>query len=290
MKFIYSISFLLFSCFILRGQPPTFSPIGTKWGYSYSSFLGSGGLIKEAVGDTVIKGRICRKFINTDRGVTCGGPTCLPFLRTSVSFIAQSQDSIFLFQPWDSTFRFMYHFHSQVGDTMTTQFNTNTQLKYVCMRVSDTLLGGTLLKKWQFIQICSRNNTFPIILLEKVGAFQSPTILPNACLSDDTYYGTCSFQSGHINFQGTNCITATDETTLSKGVELSPNPASTFLKIESSFIFSDYKIVDMNGKTHQIHAYTEGEQIDISKLTAGIYFLQLIDNKGFVIIKRFIKL
>ena len=266
MKFVYTLSILLFFPILLRGQSPTFSPIGTKWGFSYFYFSGSGSLIKEAVSDTVIRGRTCRKFINTDIGYNCAGPSCLPFKRTFVSFIAQSQDSIFLYQPRDSTFRFMYHFHSQVGDTMRPLLYANPDLKYVCVRVVDTLFGGMTLKKRLFSQTCppfSRTNY--VTLLEKVGALNSPEGLYNTCLSDDTYYGMCSFQSENIYFQGTNCITSTRETTFSVAVKISPNPTSSFLNIESNHPFLRYKIIDMQGKVHVLRPYTEGVPIGVSQ-------------------------
>lgn len=287
MKIYYCLSIFLFSCFLLRGQSPTFAPIGSKWGYGYSALSGYGDYMKEAVGDTVIKGRICRKFKTANRELSCGPMPCAsPVLNVSSAYIAQSQDSIFQYQQRDSSFVFLFHFHAQVGDTLTTK-GYSTTLKFVCSRVVDTVFGGATLKKWEFRQSCARYDRI-VILLEKVGVLNRPFDLPNMCVSDDTYYGLCSFKSGNINFQGTSCITSTAENALSEGVTISPNPASTFLKIDTNHPFLTLKIVDLIGKIRQIRPYTEGSLWDISDLSTGVYFLQLTDDKGQKAIKRFV--
>lgn len=292
MKSVYTLSIFFFFPILLRGQSPTFSPIGTKWGYTYQYVTGFGDYMKEAVSDTVIKGRICRKLLITNRSYSCGGPTCVPYTTKTATFIAQNQDSIFVFQPWDSTFKFMYHFHSQVGDTLTVPINATTPLKYVCKRVTDTLIGGGTLKKWEFNQICPQFvNTYRIILLEKIGPLNTPISLPNTCLIDgDAAYVMCSFKGENINFQGTNCITSTHETTLSDAVKISPNPTVSFLNIESNHTFLRYKIMDMQGRVHVLGAYTEGGQIDVFSLPQSVYLLQLVDKEGQSVIKRFVKL
>ena len=240
MKIFYSISISLFLAIILRGQSPTFAPIGSKWGYTYSAFASRGDYIKEAVGDTVIKGRICRKFKTTAKIIDCiGGPTCLPE-RVSIraEFIAQRQDSIFYYDQTDSSFAFIYHFHAQVGDTMTV-VNYRTIFKYVCTRSVDTIFGGVTLKKWQFKSVCNSpsNSNYPIILLEKVGALASLFGMENTCVIAEMGYSLCSFKSENVNFQRPVCITTTAENTLSDAVQISPNPANSALTIASNHSF-----------------------------------------------------
>lgn len=289
MKILYSISIFIFSALVLRGQSPTFAPIGTKWGYSYSGPFGLGAYFKETVGDTTIMGRVCRKLNTTQLDYHCTG-SCTTFTYNSLAFIYQSQDSIFLFS--NGRFNFLYHFHAQVGDTLKGKLNIQSDTsKFVCRRVSDTIFGGTTLKKWVFNEVCRQFvNTAEFILLEKVGALNQPLGFESNCGFDGSYYTLCSFKSATTNFQSPNCITSTAENTLSDAVQISPNPAHTYLSVASNHPFVTTKIVDITGKILKIRLYTEGSSLNISDLPTGVFLLQLMDDKGRTAVKRFVKL
>ena len=293
MKIIYFISIFLFLAIVLRGQSPTFAPIGSRWGYTYSDQSSRGDYMKEAVSDTLIKGRICRKIKITSKLMFCV-PMCGPVTTsTYFTFIAQSQDSVFTSNASGDKLEFLYHFNARVGDTMAVPSNRSaTNLKYLCTRLVDTIFGGVTLKKWQFKSICDRPNSsdYPIILLEKVGALKRPFNMESTCVIDEFGYGLCSFKSDNVNFQSPNCITSTVENTLSDAVQISPNPAHTYLNVASNHPFVTTKIVDMTGKILKIRSYTEGSSLDISDLPTGIFLLQLMDDKGRTAVKRFVKL
>jgi hypothetical protein len=291
MKSQLLIVFALFSCFLLRGQSPTFSPIGTKWGYSYQHTFGHGKYVKEAIADTLINGRICRKFntINYD--------TYFNKIYTGSAFIAQSRDSIFQVEPTTGSLSFLYHFHCQVGDTLKPAgCCSSLSLGYLCTRTSDTLIGGVNLKKWQFKQLCTAHpfdttsRPFNHILLEKIGVLNMPFQFVSTCYIDYSDYIMCSFKDANINIQSTGCVTATNETNGSDALSISPNPTHSVLNIASNQPFSTYKIIDLTGKTLEMRSYTEGGQIDVSNLKSGIYLLKMTDKNGQISIKRFVKL
>ena len=292
MKILYSISLFLFSTLVLRGQSPTFAPIGSRWGYTYSDQISRGDYMKEAVSDTLIKGRICRKIRITTKLTFCV-PMCGQMtISTNIKFIAQSQDSIFSCDASGDNFELLYHFRARVGDTMTVpNYRSSTNLKYLCTRLVDTIFGGATLKKWEFTSVCvpTRSGNYPIILLEKVGALKRPFNMESTCVIDELGYNLCSFKSDNVNLQSPNCITFTAENTLSDAVQISPNPAHTYLNVASNYPFVTTKIVDIAGKVLQNRFYTEGSALDISDLPTGAFLLQLIDDSGHTAIKRFVK-
>lgn len=77
------------------------------------------------------------------------------------------------------------------------------------------------------------------------------------------------------------------EELLEKVFELYPNPTTGTLHIDSNFQeIKQLKVFNSQGK--EVKVKFDIESIDVSKLTSGVYFTQIVINKG-VVIKRFIK-
>lgn len=283
-QLLFSLLFGVCSLTSVLAQSPTFSPIGSKWGFSYQSSFSFGDFQKEAVSDTTIAGRICRKFNTIDRSYLCA-PSCSSRQIQGTAFIAQHQDSIFLYNAQQNNFVFLFHFHAQVNDTMLSK-----QLKYVCMRVGDTLFGGVRLRKWEFKQVCPQFlNTAPLLLVEKVGALNSDWGLPNTCLIDNIYHTLCYFSQSTILFQRNNCISNIEAANLSSNINIAPNPVRFNLTIESTHHFDIIRIFNTQGQLVLQQLFQNGQDIDVSSLSNGIYFLSLLDKDGKSATKRFIK-
>ncbi len=80
-----------------------------------------------------------------------------------------------------------------------------------------------------------------------------------------------------------------DELELQESVSVFPSPAEDFLQLDgdlSNFI-GKVSIYDMSGR--QVSSLELSNKIDISKLTGGVYFLELKGRNGQQIIKRMIK-
>lgn len=66
-----------------------------------------------------------------------------------------------------------------------------------------------------------------------------------------------------------------------------PNPAKEFLRIDNYSNYNKYKIVDVNGIVLKT-GYVSGE-INVGKLTSGMYFLRLYDHNNIIENYKFIK-
>lgn len=63
-----------------------------------------------------------------------------------------------------------------------------------------------------------------------------------------------------------------------KEFKIYPNPSDNVIKITSEYSFSEVKIYSINGKL--LKTSLSSEQIDISNLSTGIYFVEAISEKG----------
>lgn len=70
--------------------------------------------------------------------------------------------------------------------------------------------------------------------------------------------------------------------------EISPNPASDFVTITSSRSVNSVEISDANGRRMNSSGLTDN-RIDVSSLSAGIYFLRIHFKDGLITTKRIIK-
>lgn len=80
-----------------------------------------------------------------------------------------------------------------------------------------------------------------------------------------------------------NYTTSIDENELQNTFNIYPNPASTYLQINTNFQ-SNNNTVEIFNQTGQIVAReninASNSSIDISNLAAGIYIISLVDNNG----------
>lgn len=77
---------------------------------------------------------------------------------------------------------------------------------------------------------------------------------------------------------------STSNNVLDKGIRVYPLPANDYVKIMTTLNINSLVIYDLMGKK-MIHKYVDFEQIDISHLHSGIYFLKIITNQGRIIKK-----
>jgi hypothetical protein len=276
------ITFTLSVCFFTLLNAQTFAPIGTKWGYNFATAGGGGSFYLESVGDTVIQGKTCRKLASKTVNVIC--PTCQwTTLGTRVFY--EANDS--LFAVYNTGFTFLFSYRLAIGDTLKLRNNQN----YVLVRKVDTLISGQTLKKWQMRSICSDPRYGKLLsdFVEKIGDMNGYIGLNYYCFSDPEYIQLCSFSLNNIQINGFCQFTNTREVLSQNAVSLSPNPAFNSLKIETKHPFQQLKIYDSVGKMFQNGFYTEGGVLDISALPKGLFILQLTDNVGLVVNRKFIK-
>ncbi len=101
------------------------------------------------------------------------------------------------------------------------------------------------------------------------------------CKENDQYYfgGDFNFNNNepltHVAyFQITD--TRINENHQTKSLQLSPNPAKGFVKVVSTNTVSHLSIYNTYGQLIQYHQQLNSDVIDISELSAGVYFLQAV--------------
>ena len=72
-------------------------------------------------------------------------------------------------------------------------------------------------------------------------------------------------------------------------VNLSPNPATTQVHVESPIQIEQYKLTNTNGTTMQSGVLDASHSIDISQLLPGLYFLQLQLENGQTVTKKLVR-
>ena len=113
--------------------------------------------------------------------------------------------------------------------------------------------------------------------------FYIPTQSGNYSVQVTTDFG-CQSESTPFNF----VVTSTTKLAFDQTIHLFPNPTNAILNIESSTPIESGKIYNAQGKTIQ-HIQSNLNQIEISDLKSGIYFLEIKVNKGSQVLK-FIKI
>ena len=76
--------------------------------------------------------------------------------------------------------------------------------------------------------------------------------------------------------------------TVNKSIDISPNPSSNYLNVDSKFINSNYKIISMNGSTTQT-GIINGNRIEIKDLTTGTFIIMIKDRIGNINTAKFLK-
>ena len=81
-------------------------------------------------------------------------------------------------------------------------------------------------------------------------------------------------------------ISSTKETPLNDKISITPNPATEFIKIQTTFDITKTEVIDRNGK---IILTSIEKEIDISGLTMGMYFLRITNSQNQQHHTKFIK-
>ena len=103
---------------------------------------------------------------------------------------------------------------------------------------------------------------------------------------EQTICGNVSYDTVTVIVYGTGIENYTKD---SKGIIMYPNPTTNTLNIESSTKFSQLLISDVLGNVViRQQVYNMAVSVDVSGLGKGLYFVNLVSEKGFVV-KKFLK-
>jgi hypothetical protein len=94
----------------------------------------------------------------------------------------------------------------------------------------------------------------------------------------------------YIAINSNECfVTSTIEEELENFV-VYPNPVSNVLNIQNSQLIESIQIVDWIGKGYPFNIESGSDQIDISSLQPGVYYLKIKGSSGKALTKKFVKL
>jgi PKD repeat protein len=111
----------------------------------------------------------------------------------------------------------------------------------------------------------------------------------------NTYTTTGNYTVELTTYSTNTCFTSTTTQTInvtitgienrsnSTEIKIYPNPANNYIEIETTLQYSSIKIIDLTGKT--IKQTTLKSKIDVSNLTNGIYFIQIIGKRNTIMQK-----
>lgn len=270
-----------------------FAPVGAKWyfneDYAWSNNIGF--ITYESIGDTIINNLSCR-IIYKDKSSCCipGGN----------HFLHQSNDSIFLYNPTTETFDLIIDFSAEIGDSWILNTNPDGYLfsdSVTCLvdsisffyySASDSLkiLHVTLESPEYFISYFGDTiyyiATYEII--QKIG-FRSAILLKDCIrFCDGNFDGNIrcyeDFEVGLITFSSVDCdYTPIENVNFNDEISTYPNPAREKIFIEAPDLKLDnITLYSLEGS--QILIPINNNEVDVSSLDMGIYFLRIQTKKG----------
>jgi len=272
-----------------------FAPMGATWHYSSGGFMSNTYYpVKiESLKDTIIMGIECRKTTAREN-----------FGFNNANYVYSSSNKVYLFDSHQQQFVKIYDFNLNTGDTLRFRlyfFNTlDTISGYIIDSTGSTVINGKTLKV-QYTHNIMQFNPYPNYIMggkmiEGVGSDfflfpqyinQDPLTTLLRCYSDTSigYYNT-----GIVS----NCdsiITNVKEEYITDYIQVFPNPSTNSITFNTG-MFKDFKLRIFNaiGQTVlQKQLTSSNTTLNIQSFQQGMYYYQLINEKGKVISGKFLK-
>ena len=284
---ILGIAFLQF--FLLTHlSAQEFAPVGATWIFpeSYWIIPVPGIVIYTSTGDTTIQNKPAR-IINKDHNTCYGGG--------GDYYFHQSNDSIFRYDPYVEEFELAFIFNASVGDRWTIyepiQWGTHDSMQcivdsisYIEISPTDSLrVQHVRLQPFEFYIIDGDTVFFhqKDIIIERIGFRTAISAVEWWTICDGNFEGEIRCyedeEVGLINFSDVDCFyVSTEEPEKTLPVHVYPNPASSHLYFDAKGHQISYvEIIDNKGR--RVKVIEAGfEQIDISELPSGVYFVKIV--------------
>ncbi|MCK9422691.1 MAG: T9SS type A sorting domain-containing protein [Bacteroidales bacterium] len=276
--------FIILTVISIQTVAQEFAPIGAKWTYDQGTFnpdLTTYQTI-ESISDTMINGIPCKKLMKISR--LSGIPD------TSYLYAYSVTDSVFFFAGND--FHLLYDFSALPGDTITLGFYTTyngSPLKMVIDSTGTININGQI-KTLQYVS-CGDGIIieFGGIVIDGIGNihFMFPRLDlsldgPLRCYEDTNtglFINPYHYNNGW-NFQDCDqIITGIDEPVTTSNVVIYPNPATQFLEITNLDRSTEYKFMDIQGRSVKSGVVFPSELVNLNDLPGGLYLLHLQNSK-----------
>lgn len=304
MKYIFASIFVFLIS--LNANSQQFAPIGAKWYYT-ERYVGPGNwedeytLEVEAVNDSLIKGQNCIE-INCD--YLCWHPY-------NTQFVYSSNDTVFLYDSLLDTFKILYRFQALAGEAWNIPISGlmpdyGDYFRVTIDSVSIVMINDIPLIEQYVTYSCQmfdgsgelyESFWYNSRIVEQIGdltyLFNIPEILLTWC--DHNYSdGLRCYHDSIIGIYETGIAPTCDYEFVnlnqvhSSTSILYPNPTKDKIYFEPNIENLKFiNLIDNIGRT--VRSFLPTEEINLSGLSNGLYFLRLIDNRNNYYIEKVIK-
>jgi hypothetical protein len=288
----------------IAGLSQSFAPVGAKWHYTegqaFSGYISY--LTITVTKDTIISGRNCVQ-IESDY------LACFPY---GTLYVSTSNDSVFFFDQELGDFKTIYVFNAMPGDHWTIPIKGD-MYEYDYLDVSVNSIGTRIVNNkelnvqyvtytaYDYDEFGNLSESFgnSSEIVEFLGdltfLFFFPTTLSYIC--DDNYSGGLRcYEDNYIGHYETGIASSCTYSGTWEGVNdprigtlgLHPNPSIGNVYFES---FPDQTraidLIDHTGRV--VKKFMPSEEINLTGLPGGVYFLRIIDSQNVFYIEKVIK-
>lgn len=230
-------------------------------------------------------------FVPTQPWLTCGMGN---FIYENYALIRSAGNKVFQYDLSNSTEFLLYDFNLQLNDTMLSYPNS-ILFENKITGIDSVFDGNQYRKRWW---LTSLNNNPPTTMdsnytyvIDGIGSgygLFGQLIPPFEYISQIN----CFTESNGLSFSPNgfcNCITLSTNEIAETAIEVYPNPADDYLNIKTSLKNFEAVIYDAVGKEVLVLKLKDTNQIDISNLMSGIYFLKITNGEQTILMKKIFK-
>lgn len=277
----YVLLFVLISPLLALGQ--NWAPPGAQWTYKQGSCCGpdTNLAVIAAVGDTLIDGQTCTKL-----AVEEGWFGCYAFLE----FFAESNDSLFYYDPITGEFQLLFRWNALPGDTWSTAindgFSAGDTLDWTVVDTGSVVIEGITLRTWE-VQALARNFMYnaPIgFVTERLGPFGSPFTWVFSVCDGETFLQLRCYEDNVISWQDpavAQCALSTSihELDDANWFSVSPNPApaGTTVQVEVPTTNGAMQLVVIDALGRELlRSDVRNERSELRLYSSGIHVVTLL--------------
>ena len=232
----------------------------------------------QCAGDTTINNERAKIVVRTNQIYDKKGQ-----VETSREYLFEREGIVYWWNEELQEFTVLYNFAAEVGDEWEIKVGTES----IVMHVDDVEFYEYEGRQFKMLQVSDAENLFSGTIVRGIGHLTS--FFPERLMNQDKGYHVegirCFWQNGILVFKyGEKACDevyetfhdySVDDHTGSEGFSIFPNPTDGLLHVETRRATSlpmEYRITNLLGQT-MLSGVLEGQIIDVSKLTNGVYFL-----------------
>ena len=209
------------------------------------------------------------------------------------TFLREEQSKIYLVNN-DQSESLLYDFSLQVNDTFHLQ-TSNTNCIFLATAIDSITLSNTeKRKRITLIQADDPNPAQPVYgynyWVEGIGSLTSLINYGRSCYTDYDLDLLCYYEEKGLAYEksnNSNCLLTSIKESPIPTIKVFPNPSQDFFFIESPETITNLSIYNNLGQLMKIDF--NKQQIDISHLSRGVYFIHLQTKNKEIYSQKFIK-